>query len=97
MGNDRRLTAFALESFGGLGAEARGFLLNVASLAAERTNHDEASTYRGYAERVSIKVVRGAAAAINRRGLVADWRTAGVDPSLRPRHERLYRVSYLPP
>ncbi|KAJ9435292.1 hypothetical protein DIPPA_17887, partial [Diplonema papillatum] len=80
--NDRRLTAFAMESFGGMGAEARGFLLNVASLVAERTNQDKASTYRGYAERVSIRVVRGAAAAINRRGLVADRRTAGVDPSL---------------
>ncbi|KAJ9463193.1 hypothetical protein DIPPA_30758 [Diplonema papillatum] len=53
--NNRTLTAFALESFGGFGAEARGFLRRVAGEAAKRARLDKAGVYRDYAERISIQ------------------------------------------
>ncbi|KAJ9461710.1 Retrotransposable element SLACS 132 kDa protein [Diplonema papillatum] len=70
--NNRTLTAFALESFGGFGAEARGFLRRVAGEAAKRARLDKAGVYRDYAERISIQVVKAAARSVLRRGEITD-------------------------
>ncbi|KAJ9442679.1 hypothetical protein DIPPA_02097 [Diplonema papillatum] len=66
--NNRRFTAFALESMGGFGAEARSFLWRVAAEAADRARRNKAEVFRDYAERISIQVVKGAARAAIRRG-----------------------------
>ncbi|KAJ9442903.1 hypothetical protein DIPPA_31097, partial [Diplonema papillatum] len=78
--NNRRFTAFALESMGGFGAEARSFLWRVAAEAADRARRNKAEVFRDYAERISIQVVKGAARAAIRRGTITDRNSIGVEP-----------------